>query len=65
MKNKNISGGCGMILFVMGIVLLVASRMIGGSDVKDFFAGLLLGLSFGEMLVGVYLVGKGLARLRR
>ena len=34
---------------------------IGGSDFKGFISGLLLGLSIGEMLVGVYVVGKTLA----
>ena len=29
--------------------------------VKDFFSGLLLGISIGEMLVGIYVVGKGIA----
>lgn len=52
----------GIILIVMGIALQVFSYMIGGSDVKDFFSGLLLGLSAAEMLVGVYVVGRSVAR---
>ena len=49
----------GVILIVMGIALQALSHTLGGSDVKDFFAGLLLGLSIGEMLVGVYVTAKG------
>lgn len=52
----------GILLIVMGIAFLVVSHSIGGSDVKDFFAGLLLGLSVGEMLVGVYCLGRSLSK---
>ena len=51
----------GVLLIVMGIALQALSHTIGGSDVKDFFSGILLGLSVAEMLVGVYIVGKGMA----
>ena len=34
----------GVILIVMGIALQALSHTFGGSDVKDFFSGLLLGL---------------------
>ena len=52
----------GIILVVMGIALMAVSYTIEGSDFKDFISGLLLGLSVGEMLVGVYVIGKGLGR---
>jgi transcriptional regulator with XRE-family HTH domain len=52
----------GILLIVMGIASLAVSQSIGGSDVKDFFAGLLLGLSVGEMLVGVYCLGRSLSK---
>ena len=58
-KQKNLLYG--IILIVMGIALQALSYAIGGSDFKDFISGLLLGLSIGEMLVGVYVVGKYLA----
>jgi hypothetical protein len=45
----------------MGIALQALSHTLGGSGVKDFFSGLLLGISIGEMLAGVYVVGKGMA----
>ena len=51
----------GILLIVMGIALQALSHTLGGSDVKDFFSGLLLGISIAEMLVGVYVAGKGIA----
>ena len=58
-KQKNMLYG--IMLIVMGIALQALSYAIGGSDFKDFISGLLWGLSIGEMLVGVYVVGKSLA----
>lgn len=51
----------GVMLIVMGIAFQVLSHTLGGSDFKDFLSGVLLGLSLGEMLIGVYVVGKSLA----
>ena len=51
----------GILLVVMGIALQALSHTLGGSSVKDFFSGLLLGISIVEMLVGIYIVGKGIA----
>ncbi|KGM92852.1 transcriptional regulator [Clostridium novyi A str. 4552] len=59
-QQKNIMYG--ILLIVMGIASLAVSHSIGGSDVKDFLAGLLLGLSVGEMLVGVYCLGRSLRK---
>lgn len=50
---------CGVILIVMGIALQALSHTLGGSDVQDFFAGVLLGLSVAEMLAGIWVVAKG------
>ena len=47
--------------YFMGIALLSVSHMLGGSDIKDFISGAVLGLSVGEMLVGLYVVGKSIA----
>lgn len=52
----------GVILIVMGIALQASSRTLGGSDVMDFFSGLLLGLSVAEMLAGIFVIGKALKR---
>ena len=58
-KQKNLLYG--ILLIVMGIALQALSHTLGGSSVKDFFSGLLLGISIAEMLAGVYVVGKGIA----
>ena len=58
-KQKNLLYG--ILLIVMGIALQALSHTLGGSSVKDFFSGLLLGISIAEMLVGIYVVGKGIA----
>ena len=48
----------GMMLIVMAIAMLALSKTLGGSDFKDFISGLLSGLSIGEMLIGIYYVGR-------
>lgn len=58
-KQKNVLYRIALI--VMGIASQALSHTLGGSDVQDFFSGLLLGLSVGEMLVGIFIVGKSLA----
>ena len=58
-KQKNLLYG--ILLIVMGIALQALSHTLGGSNVKDFFSGLLLGISIAEMLVGIYVVGKSMA----
>lgn len=52
----------GIMLIVGGIALQALSYGFDGSDIQDFLSGLLLGLSIAEMLVGVYVVGRSLAR---
>ena len=58
-KQKNLLYG--ILLIMMGIALQALSHTLGGSNVKDFFSGLLLGISIAEMLVGIYVVGKSMA----
>ncbi len=53
----------GIILIVMGIALQALSHTLSGSDVKDFFSGVLLGLSIAEMLAGIYVIGKETIRI--
>ncbi len=48
----------GVILIVMGIAFQALSHTLGGSDLRDFASGLLLGLSIGEMLVGVFIIAR-------
>lgn len=57
-ESKNILYG--VLLLIMGIALQALAHTIGGSDVKDFFLGLLLGVFVAEMLVGIYVVGKNM-----
>ncbi len=52
----------GVLLIVMGIAMLAISNTFGGTDFKDFMSGLLLGLSVGEMLVGIFIVGRSLTK---
>ncbi len=52
----------GIMLVVMGMALLAVSHLVGGSSLKDFISGLLLGLSIGEMLIGVYVIGRGISK---
>lgn len=40
--------------FIMGMALGAMSFTLGGSDVKDFFSGLMMGLYCGSMLVGIF-----------
>lgn len=58
-KQKNLLYG--ILLIVMGIALQALSYNFGGSAIKDFFSGLLLGISIVEMLVGIYVVGRSMA----
>lgn len=48
----------GLVLIVLGIACGAMSRVTGGTDVQDLVSGILMGLSVGEVLVGVWAVGK-------
>lgn len=52
----------GIILIVMGIAMLAMSFSFGGSNIKDFVSGILLGFSVVIMLVGVYFSAKGVSK---
>lgn len=52
----------GLLLMIMGMALLLLHYNVGGSNVKDFFSGLLLGLSIIEMLCGIYVFMKGASK---
>lgn len=57
-KQKNIIYG--VLLIVMGIALQAVSHTVGGSDVKDFVSGVILGISIAVMLIGIYCTGRNL-----
>ena len=46
----------GVLLILLGIVLGIVSRAVGGSPFQDFTTGILLGLSTGVLLVGILAV---------
>ena len=50
----------GLVLIVLGIACGAMSRVAGGTDVQDLVSGILMGLSVGEVLVGVWAVGREL-----
>lgn len=52
----------GILLIVMGIALLVFSQLLGGTNFRDFLSGLMAGISVGEMLVGVFIIGRSFTK---
>lgn len=52
----------GILLIVMGMALGAMSFALGGSDVKDFFSGLMMGLSCGSMLIGIFVAVRSIAK---
>lgn len=52
----------GAFLVVLGVALGALSTTFGGSHVKDFLSGVLMGLSVGEMLVGIFVIAKNIFR---
>ena len=59
-KQKLLFTGYG--LLGGGVLLLLISRVLGGTDLMDFLSGLFLGLAVGVMLLGVFLFGRSLAK---
>ena len=48
----------GLVLVVLGIASGAMSKTTGGTDVQDFFSGILMGLSVAEILAGIWAAGK-------
>ena len=46
----------GIVLFLTGIVFLILSQLIGGTEVQEMLSGFMFGISFPQMLLGVALV---------
>ena len=59
-KQKQVLSG--VILIVLGIASSALSNTIGGSNIKDFISGLLLGLSIAEMLIGIIVAVKNMSK---
>ena len=53
---------CGFVLIVLGIASGAMSKTTGGTDVQNFFSGILMGLSVAEILVGIWAAGKKLLK---
>lgn len=50
----------GILLTAIGILFYVLSRFLHGSPMRDLMAGILLGLSIGEILIGVYITARNI-----
>ena len=50
----------GLLLIVLGIASSAMSGTVGGTDVRNFTSGILMGLSVAEMLAGIVVAGKKL-----
>ena len=52
----------GILFIAAGTALFGVHFSVGGSEIRDFFSGILLGLSIGVMLVGIYLAVRGVSK---
>ena len=59
-KQKLLFAGYG--LLGGGVLLLLISHVLGGTDLMDFLSGLFLGLAVGVMLLGVFFFGRSLVK---
>ena len=50
----------GILLIILGIGCICLSQFFDGSNSQDFMSGLLLGVSIGEMLVGVFITTRSI-----
>ena len=50
----------GVALITLGIASSAMSGTVGGTDVRDFISGILMGLSIAEILAGIWVIGKKL-----
>ena len=53
---------CGVVLIVLGIASSSLAKTTGGTDVQEFFSGILMGLSVAEVLAGIWVAGKKLLK---
>ena len=47
---------------ILGIASGAMSKTTGGTDIQDFFSGILMGLSVAEILAGIWAAGKKLLK---
>ena len=55
LKNKKLML-IGIVVFLSGIVFLIYSQLIGGTDIQEMLSGFTLGISFPLMLLGIILI---------
>ncbi len=55
LKNKKLML-IGIVVSLSGIVFLIYSRLIGGTDIQEMLSGFTLGISFPLMLLGIILI---------
>ncbi len=55
LKNKKLML-IGIVVFLLGIVFLIYSHLIGGTDIQEALSGFTLGISFPLMLLGIILI---------
>ena len=46
----------GILLIILGIACFFMSQLLTGNNFKDFMSGVLIGMSIGEMLVGIIMI---------
>lgn len=61
MKNMKILM-MGYVLGIMGMVMFIMSKFVGGTQFQDFISGFMMGMSIVQMLVGILLLGIFVAR---
>ncbi|WP_195984614.1 helix-turn-helix transcriptional regulator [Clostridium sp. D33t1_170424_F3] len=59
-KQKNLL--LGIVLICVGIIFYAASHFYAGSVARDIVSGLLLGLSIGETLAGVFVIARTMGK---
>lgn len=52
----------GIMMICIGISLYAVSQLIHGTDARNVISGIMLGLSSGETLIGVYIVTRNVGR---
>ena len=55
----------GIVLFLSGIVFLIFSQLVGGTEVQELLSGFALGISFPHMLLGIILVIQAKSGLKK
>lgn len=60
-KEKMIFIGIGLVM--MGILLLIISKLITGSDTRNLMSGILFGMALIQTLIGIFITTKTVAQI--